>query len=43
MMPEFDMTGWPAWAQAAEPQVLKWSLVLAATIAIWIVAVLVKR
>ena len=43
MMPEFDMTGWPAWAQAAEPQVLKWSLVLAATIAIWMVAVLVKR
>ena len=43
MIPEFDMTGWPAWAQAAEPQVLKWSLVLAATIAIWMVAVLVKR
>ena len=43
MMPEIDMTGWPAWAQAAEPQVLKWSLVLAATIAIWMVAVLVKR
>lgn len=42
-MPEFDMTGWPAWAQAAEPQVLKWSLVLAATIAIWIAAILVKR
>ncbi len=43
MMPEFDMSGWPAWAQAAEPQVLKWSLVLAATIAIWIAAILVKR
>jgi small-conductance mechanosensitive channel len=43
MMPEFDMTGWPAWAQVAEPQFLKWSLVLAATIAIWFAAILVKR
>lgn len=43
MMAEFDMTGWPAWAQAAEPEVLKWSLVLAATIAIWIAAILIKR
>ena len=43
MIPEIDISSWPAWAQAAEPQVLKWSLVLAATIAIWMVAVLVKR
>lgn len=43
MIPEIDMTGWPAWAQAAEPQVLKWSLVLGATILIWIAAILVKR
>ncbi|WP_162174789.1 mechanosensitive ion channel family protein [Hyphomonas oceanitis] len=42
MMPEIDMTGWPAWAQAAEPQVLKWALVLAAVVAIWIVAIGVK-
>lgn len=37
------MTGWPAWAQAAEPEALKWSLVLGATILIWIAAIAIKR
>jgi small conductance mechanosensitive channel len=40
---EIDMTNWPAWAVAAEPEALKWALVLAATIGIWIAAILVKR
>ncbi|KCZ90695.1 mechanosensitive ion channel family protein [Hyphomonas johnsonii] len=43
MIPEIDMTGWPDWAVAAEPEVLKWSLVFGATILIWIVAIVIKR
>ena len=43
MIPQIDTSGWPAWAQAAEPQILKWLLVLGATILIWIAAIAVKR
>jgi len=43
MIPQIDTSGWPVWAQAAEPQILKWLLVLGATILIWIAAIAVKR